>query len=403
MRSRSCTRTRCSRMSPPRSCPGFRSSASLATSISTTRIALDRAGSAMCACTPAPTRAASTSTASSTPPPSRRPSSTSCASLPPRVRPRDGRLGGVAVPGRHQPSVADLRSVAESEADRRGRAQLTALWPLVDARAESVGESVSRAVMRWAGFEDPELQRRDHLGRIPSIASTSRGAACARWASPTATRSTAASTSDDTVDRVIEEKRREDRLRRACTRLRPVGLGDHRCRHPADRATRRDGRPARPSGAGRPARDARRQPPLVRPSRNHKPAETPRTRDVSRASRDVACLEPWRPGSARRHPTRPRAVWNPAAAHPPSGGAASRPKHHASRMTSRRRADTVSAVGSGFELASDGCRPDAGRGSRRSGISPGGGSPGRPRGRRSASGSRRSAPPWGCRCRRRPP
>ena len=39
--SRSCTRTQCSRMNPPRCCPGFRSSASLATSISTTRIALD--------------------------------------------------------------------------------------------------------------------------------------------------------------------------------------------------------------------------------------------------------------------------------------------------------------------------------------------------------------------------
>ena len=56
-----------------------------------------------------------------------------------------------------------LRSEAEGDADRRGRARLRLLWPLVDARAESVGESVSRAVIRWSGFEGARAAGRGPL------------------------------------------------------------------------------------------------------------------------------------------------------------------------------------------------------------------------------------------------
>ncbi|GAA1944156.1 hypothetical protein GCM10009776_02370 [Microbacterium deminutum] len=112
-------------------------------------------------------------------------------------------------------TIDDLRAIAAVESDRRGRGQLAVLWPLVDARAESVGESVSRAVMLWAGFEEPELQveivsegcrdRVDFGWRTVRALGESDGYEKYRGES-----------ADDTVARVIDEKRREDRLRREC-------------------------------------------------------------------------------------------------------------------------------------------------------------------------------------------
>ncbi len=58
--------------------------------------------------------------------------------------------------------VDELRDLASTQANRRGRARLEWLWPRVDGRSESVGESVSRAVIEWSGFEQPELQREFH-------------------------------------------------------------------------------------------------------------------------------------------------------------------------------------------------------------------------------------------------
>jgi hypothetical protein len=49
-------------------------------------------------------------------------------------------------------------ALGRQQADRRGRRQLDWLDDFADARAESVGESVSRAVIRWLGYADPDLQ-----------------------------------------------------------------------------------------------------------------------------------------------------------------------------------------------------------------------------------------------------
>lgn len=59
-------------------------------------------------------------------------------------------------------SLDVLRELASDRADRRGSRGLTWALDRADPRAESPGESVSRAVIEWSGFETPELQRTFH-------------------------------------------------------------------------------------------------------------------------------------------------------------------------------------------------------------------------------------------------
>ena len=103
--------------------------------------------------------------------------------------------------------------------------------------------------MRWAGFEDPDLQveitsdgfvdRVDFAWRGVRALGESDGYEKYRG-----------DTSDDTVNRVIEEKRREDRLRRAC---RAFGRWDWAARRSPSRrspsASMRMGVPRRPRAA----------------------------------------------------------------------------------------------------------------------------------------------------------
>lgn len=56
-------------------------------------------------------------------------------------------------------SLDELRANAETQRNRRGRNRSRLVWTCADGRAESPGESVSRAVIAWNGFETPELQR----------------------------------------------------------------------------------------------------------------------------------------------------------------------------------------------------------------------------------------------------
>lgn len=56
-------------------------------------------------------------------------------------------------------TVDGLRSLADRQRDIRGRARISWTLDRADARSESVGESVSRAVIEWWGFAAPELQR----------------------------------------------------------------------------------------------------------------------------------------------------------------------------------------------------------------------------------------------------
>jgi hypothetical protein len=113
----------------------------------------------------------------------------------------------------HIPSLDEVVVLARSQRTTRGRTKLEWVWPRADARAESVGESVSRAVAEWWGFPTPELQRTfraegaedrvDFFWAKARVIGESDGYAKYE-----------AETAEDAVARVIAEKQREDRLRR---------------------------------------------------------------------------------------------------------------------------------------------------------------------------------------------
>ena len=114
------------------------------------------------------------------------------------------RLGG---------TTPSLRALAADQVNRRGRAQLAWLWPRIDGQAESAGESVSRAVIEWCGFELPRIQHEFHFDGFTDrvdffweglrIAGESDGYG-----------KYLAETPHKTVELVVREKKREDRLRR---------------------------------------------------------------------------------------------------------------------------------------------------------------------------------------------
>ena len=56
--------------------------------------------------------------------------------------------------------VVQLRQRIAGQQNARGRARLSWVCDNADGRSESVGESVSRAVIGWSGFEQPVLQQR---------------------------------------------------------------------------------------------------------------------------------------------------------------------------------------------------------------------------------------------------
>lgn len=104
--------------------------------------------------------------------------------------------------------------VAASQRSIRGRARIAELYATGDARSESVGESVSRAVISWLGFAPPELQvtfrNENHVDRVDfawldvRAIGESDGYGKYRADDPEVTR-----------QRLITEKQREDRLRSA--------------------------------------------------------------------------------------------------------------------------------------------------------------------------------------------
>lgn len=79
-----------------------------------------------------------------------------CRVLPPAFALAVGDAGARA--SRHAGDELDLDRLARGEANRRGVRQLRWVQRRMTPLAESVGESVSRAVISWLGFEDPELQ-----------------------------------------------------------------------------------------------------------------------------------------------------------------------------------------------------------------------------------------------------
>jgi hypothetical protein len=110
-------------------------------------------------------------------------------------------------------TMPELRSLAAHQVNRRGRARLAWLWPRIDGRAESAGESVSRAVIEWCGFELPQIQREFHFDGFTDrvdffwegLRTGGESDGYGKYL---------AETPEETVARVVAEKKREDRLRR---------------------------------------------------------------------------------------------------------------------------------------------------------------------------------------------
>lgn len=106
----------------------------------------------------------------------------------------------------------DLQTLADASSARRGRSTLRWLLPRHTRYSESVGESVSRAVIEWCGFAMPEIQaettveghtyRLDFFWRTARVAGESDG--YGKYSGDAAT----------TTAALIREKQREDRLRR---------------------------------------------------------------------------------------------------------------------------------------------------------------------------------------------
>lgn len=110
-------------------------------------------------------------------------------------------------------SLDALRTHGQAQENRRGRRRMAWVWANADALSESPGETASRIVMDWCGFERPELQVRfeydgcrdrvDFFFRSLRAIGESDGWGKYQLMKPEQAR------------RLLqEEKRREDRLRR---------------------------------------------------------------------------------------------------------------------------------------------------------------------------------------------
>lgn len=106
-----------------------------------------------------------------------------------------------------------LRDWSLQDSNRRHERMLAWVWDFADPLAESVGESVSRAVIMWLGFATPVLQQVfDFEGFAdrtdfwwPKVRAIGESDGYGKYA---------AFTAQAAVDAVVREKVREDRLRR---------------------------------------------------------------------------------------------------------------------------------------------------------------------------------------------
>jgi hypothetical protein len=110
-------------------------------------------------------------------------------------------------------SVDELRRLCNAQPSTRGVRRAAWIRSRIDARAESVGESVSRAVIEWSGFETPDLQTVFHFeGVTDRVDFFWRG--CRRAGESDGLGKYRLDTTEQSQEAVIAEKRREDRLRR---------------------------------------------------------------------------------------------------------------------------------------------------------------------------------------------
>ncbi len=108
---------------------------------------------------------------------------------------------------------AHLREWSLRDSNRRHERMLAWVWDFANPLAESVGESVSRAVISWLGFATPVLQRVFGIEGFtdradfwwPKVRAIGESDGYGKYAALTA---------QAAVDGVVREKVREDRLRR---------------------------------------------------------------------------------------------------------------------------------------------------------------------------------------------
>ncbi|MFE6736235.1 hypothetical protein [Microbacterium sp. NPDC057650] len=110
-------------------------------------------------------------------------------------------------------SIDDVCDLLDAQPNKRGLARARWVCAHADGLAESPGESISRAVILWSGFEEPELQREFHYEgyedradfhfRSGRVIGESDG-----W------QKYALGDPARAAQKLADEKRREDRLRR---------------------------------------------------------------------------------------------------------------------------------------------------------------------------------------------
>lgn len=110
-------------------------------------------------------------------------------------------------------ALGELFDRGLAQQNQRGRARMRWVWQNADERAESPAESVSRAVMLWSGFERPELQRvfryEGHEDRTDFYF-----ASCGAVGESDGWGKYELDSPEEARERLKDEKRREDRLRR---------------------------------------------------------------------------------------------------------------------------------------------------------------------------------------------
>ncbi len=110
-------------------------------------------------------------------------------------------------------TAEQLILLGEEARTSRGRARMRWVWAHADGRSESPTESVSRATIIWSGFEPPELQREfryeGHTDRCDFLFESCQGIGEADGWSKYGLRDP-----KEAAERLADEKRREDRLRR---------------------------------------------------------------------------------------------------------------------------------------------------------------------------------------------
>jgi len=165
-----------------------------------------------------------------------------CRVLPPAF--------GLAVADAASRRTGEVIRVADrgrAQADPRGVRRLDWVQERTDAAAESVGESVSRAVVEWLGYESPELQtvfdsegfvdRVDFFWRAQRVIGESDGYGKYDLSNP-----------EDVKRALIKEKIREDRLRRQVGGFARWDWGDAIRWRPLDEKLRAAGlEPVRPA------------------------------------------------------------------------------------------------------------------------------------------------------------